>query len=940
MTIHSLNVFQVVQTDGTAILHLNAVGCGSTACRTTDVERTHRQLGTRLTDGLGSDNANRFTDVHLVTTSQITAVALGANAIAGFAADRRTHDHFVDAVQLDEFNPLLVYQSTGRNDNVLGAWLEYVTGNNTTQYALTQRLYNVTAFNVRSHQQTVFGAAIDLGYNQILRHVYQTTSQVTGVRSFQRGIRQTFTSTVSGDEVLKYAQTFTEVRSNRRFNDGTVRLGHQTTHTGQLTNLCCGTPRTRVSHHVHRVERLLIDFNAVTVDNLLFREVGHHCLGNFVVRFRPKVDHFVVLLALGYQAGGILALDLFHFVGGCTDDAGFLVRDNEVVNTDGNAGDGRVSETGVHQLVSEDHGLFQTNHAVALVDQLGDRFFLHRQVDDVVRQTFWHNLEQQRTADSGVDDTGTAHAVAITVVDGFVDTNLDLGVQCGFAGTEHTVNFLQIREHTTFAFGVDRFTSHVVQTQYNVLRRNDDWLTVGWRQNVVGRHHQRTRFQLGFQCQRYVHGHLVAVEVGVVRGADQRVQLDSLTFDQYRFKRLDTQTVKGRCTVEKNRVFANHFSENVPNLWQFALDHFLGRFDGGRETTHFQLAENERFEQLESHLLRQTALMQTQGRAYGNYRTTGVVNTLTEQVLTETTLLTLDHVSQGFQRTLVRTGDSAATTTVVEQSIDSFLQHTLFVAHDDVRSGQIQQALQTVVTVDHSTIQIVEVGSRETTAVQRDQWTQIWRQNRQNGQHHPLWQVAGTLEGFHQLQTLGQLLDLGFRVGLRNFFTQTANLVFQVDSVQQFTDSFSTHTGVEIVTELFQRFKVLLVVQQLTFFKGGHAWIDNDIALEVENAFDITQGHVHQQADTGRQRFQEPDVGNRRSQFDVRHALTTNLGQCNFNAALLADHTTVLQALVLTAQALVILYRAKDLGAEQTVTLRFERTVVDGFRLFNFTERP
>ena len=521
-----------------------------------------------------------------------------------------------------------------------------------------------------------------------------------------------------------------------------------------------------------------------------------------------------------------------------------------------------------------------------------------------------------------------------------MDPHLDLGVQCGFAGTEHTVNFLQVSEHTTFAFGVDRFTSHVVQTQYNVLRRNDDWLTVGWRQNVVGRHHQRTRFQLGFQCQRYVHGHLVAVEVGVVRSTDQRVQLDSLTFDQYRFKRLDTQTVKGRCTVEENRVFADHFSENVPNLWQFALDHFLGRFDGGRETAHFQLAEDERLEQLECHLLRQTALVQTQGRAYGNYRTTGVVNTLTEQVLTETTLLTLDHVSQGFQRTLVRTGDSAATTTVVEQGIDRFLQHTLFVAHDDVRSGQIKQALQAVVTVDHAAVQVVEVGRRETTTVQRYQRTQVWRQNRQNGQHHPLWQVAGTLEGFHQLQTLGQLLDLGFGVGLRNLFAQTTNLVLQVDSVQQFADSFGTHAGIEIVAELFQRFEVLLVVQQLTFFKGGHAWVDNDIALEVENTFDITQGHVHQQADTGRQRFQEPDVGNRRSQFDVRHALTTNLGQRDFNAALLADHTTVLQALVLTAQALVILYRAKDLGAEQAVTLRFERTVVDGFRLFNFTERP
>ncbi|MNZ95684.1 hypothetical protein D3C78_1148490 [compost metagenome] len=303
-------------------------------------------------------------------------------------------------------------------------------------------------------------------------------------------------------------------------------------------------------------------------------------------------------------------------------------------------------------------------------------------------------------------------------------------------------------------------------------------------------------------------------------------------------------------------------------------------------------------------------------------------------------MLTLDHVGQGFQRTLVRASDGTATTAVIQQGVDRFLQHALFVAHDDVRRRQIEQALQTVVTVDHPTIQVVQVGSREATAIQRNQWTQIWRQNRQNGQDHPLRQVARALEGLHQFQTLGQLLDLGFRVGLRNFFAQATDLVLQVNSVQQLTDSLGTHAGVEVITELFQRFEILLIVEQLTFFKGGHAWIDNDIALEVENALDITQGHVHQQADTRRQRFQEPDVGNWRGQFDVRHALTTNLGQGDFNAALLADHAAVFQALVLTAQALVVLDWAKDLGAEQAVTLRLERTVVDGFRLFNFTERP
>jgi len=48
----------------------------------------------------------------------------------------------------------------------------------------------------------------------------------------------------------------------------------------------------------------------------------------------------------------------------------------------------------------------------------------------------------------------------------------------------------------------------------------------------------------------------------------------------------------------------------------------------------------------------------------------------------------------------------------------------------------------------------------------------------------------------------------------------------------------------------------------------------------------------------------------------------------------------VLQALVLAAQALVVLDGAEDLGAEQAVTLGLEGAVVDGLGLLDFTERP
>jgi hypothetical protein len=63
-----------------------------------------------------------------------------------------------------------------------------------------------------------------------------------------------------------------------------------------------------------------------------------------------------------------------------------------------------------------------------------------------------------------------------------------------------------------------------------------------------------------------VHGHLVAVEVGVERRADQRVQLDGLALDQLGFERLDAQTVQRRRAVQQNRVLADDLVENIPDF--------------------------------------------------------------------------------------------------------------------------------------------------------------------------------------------------------------------------------------------------------------------------------------------------------------------------------------------------------------------------------------
>src|SRR5262249_32595916 len=93
--------------------------------------------------------------------------------------------------------------------------------------------------------------------------------------------------------------------------------------------------------------------------------------------------------------------------------------------------------------------------------------------------------------------------------------------------------------------------------------------------------------------------------------------------------------------------------------------------------------------------------------------------------------------------------------------------------------------------------------------------------------------------------------------------------------------------------------------------------------------------HVEEGADARGEALQEPDVGHRRGEGDVPHALAADLRLDHLDAALLAHDATVPHALVLAAVALVVLRGPEDLGAEEAVTLGLEGPVVDGLRLLH-----
>ena len=473
-------------------LRNDVAGNSCTASSTTDVERTHGQLSTRFTNGLGGDNTDSLTGVN-----QVAAVALGAKTVACFAGKRSTDLDFVNAELRDEFDVVFFEQMTGRKDFFLGIRVDNRISRHAAQNTVSQTFGHFTAFNQGFHQNALMGSAVVFCNNQVLSHVNQTTCQITGVSRLQSRISQTLTSTVGRHEVLQNVQTFTEVRGNRSLNNGAVRLSHQTTHTGQLTDLSCRTTGTGVRHHVDGVEGFLSCLVAVTVDNRFVGDFIHHHLTDFFCRTAPNINHLVIAFAGSHQTGSVLSIDLFDFLFGFVNDLVLLFWNDHVVDSNRQTADGSEVVAALHQFVGEDHGFTQTATAESHVNQLGDLFLLEGLVQNGERQARRKNFGKKRTADGGFVTNQLRCLFTGFLVDvKFFNANGAACLELDNLVGQSAFNFADIGKEHAFALSVDTGTSRIVQAQHDVLRRNDRRIAVGREQHVVGSQHQRTGFKL------------------------------------------------------------------------------------------------------------------------------------------------------------------------------------------------------------------------------------------------------------------------------------------------------------------------------------------------------------------------------------------------------------------------------------------------------------
>src|SRR5262249_42284341 len=144
----------------------------------------------------------------------------------------------------------------------------------------------------------------------------------------------------------------------------------------------------------------------------------------------------------------------------------------------------------------------------------------------------------------------------------------------------------------------------------------------------------------------------------------------------------------------------------------------------------------------------------------------------------------------------------------------------------------------------------------------------------------------------------------------------------------------------EIRAVLLLRGAVLLFREKLLLLEGRLARVDDKVILEIDDALQVAGLDLQQIAEPARNRLEEPDVNHWRRQVDVPHALAANAAVRHLDAAAVADHSLVLRALVLAAEALPVALRAEDALAEQAILLGAVRAVVDRLGLLYFAERP
>ena len=722
---------QLIDLQHTVVLGDEAVFGSDVRGDTADVECTQCKLCTRLTDGLSGDDADHFTLLHHATRREVAAVALGTDALLRFARKHRADLDTFDRRFLDLHGFLLANLFTRVDDDFTRDRVNDIMHRYAAQDTFVERGDDVFVVLQFRADEAAQRTAVFLVDDHVVRDVYKSTRQVSGVGCLEGSVGQTFSGTVGGDKVLQHGESLFEVRKDRVLDDLTavatalLRLGHQTTHARKLTDLLFRSTSTGIHHHVDGVE-------AVVVRTELIDER----LGELTVDVRPGVDNLVVTLVVGDEAHVVVGRDLLHFVVSLLDDAVLFGRDKHVGQVERQATlEGHVI-TEVLDVVEE---LCRTGHAAGLdhvADDVAQGFLAPNLID--VTHFFGYELIDHESAHGGLDHVTDRVAFGVAVV----DIDLDRGVDVELLFVVSDTCLLWPVEDEPFAAGAFTELGDVIESEHHVLRGHGDGGAVGRVEDVMRSEHEHLRFEHGLVAQRQMDSHLVTVEVGVESGTGQGVELNGFPLDHLRLEGLDTKAVKRRSTVEEHGMTLHDVFKDVPHDGLLTIDNLFGRLDCLDNAALDELTDDEWLIEFGGHVLRQTAFVHLQLGANDDDGARRIVDTFTEQVLAEASLLTLQTIGERFEEAVGVRLDGARLTRVVEERIDGLLEHALLVAEDDFRGADVDEPFETVVADDDTTIEVVQVGGGEASTIERNERTQLGRNDGHDFDDHPLRTVA------------------------------------------------------------------------------------------------------------------------------------------------------------------------------------------------------
>ena len=358
--------------------------------------------------------------------------------------------------------------------------------------------------------------------------------------------------------------------------------------------------------------------------------------------------------------------------------------------------------------------------------------------------------------------------------------------------------------------------------------------------------------------------------------------------------------------------------------------------------TCLELVVDERLEQLERHLLGKPALVQLELGADDDDRTARVVDALSEQVLTKTALLALEHIGERLERPVVGSPVSTRPRRPLSNSAST-------------ASWSMRFSLRTMTSGALSSMSFLRRLLRLMTRRYRSLRSLVAKRPPSSGTSG---RSSGGMTGMtsriihsgrlfefgrlDDLEALGELLAFSWS-DVSVFIASRRSSRELFDSMRRRSSLIASApiSAVKLSVAVFlPHLPVTLLGEQLLFFERRVAGIDDDIGLEVEHALEVAERHVEQMADAAREALEEPDVGRPAQRARCGQALTTNFRLGDFDAALVADDAAVLHALVLAAEALPVGDRAEDLRTEQTIPLRLEGAVVDGLGLQDLAVRP